>query len=270
MSQGFTQPLPIPVPISKGGTGLTATTINQLLYSSAANTIAGLATGNNSVLVTSAGGVPSLSTTLPSGLTIPSPIITTGIYDSNGNLIIGLTATGSAVNNFQIANNIATGSPVLSAVGSDTNIGIQIDGKGSSGVYIKGQTTGTTAAGYRGEVISSTVLAASAVSYTTTTSRNITSIALTAGSWIVMGAVAFTGSSSVQTQVNAWCSLTSATIPDVALRSGEASAAQTQFNFPTAPLVVNATGATTVYLSGNTVFATGTVTGCGIIVAIRL
>lgn len=41
------------------------TTVNQLLYSSSANTIAGLATANSAVLVTSAGGVPSLSTTLP-------------------------------------------------------------------------------------------------------------------------------------------------------------------------------------------------------------
>lgn len=36
------------------------TTINQILYSSSANTIAGLATANNGVLITSATGVPSL------------------------------------------------------------------------------------------------------------------------------------------------------------------------------------------------------------------
>jgi hypothetical protein len=41
------------------------TTINRLLYSSAANTVAELATANSSILVTSIGGVPSLSTTLP-------------------------------------------------------------------------------------------------------------------------------------------------------------------------------------------------------------
>lgn len=41
------------------------TTINQLLYSSSANTITGLATGNNGVLVTSGLGVPSISSTLP-------------------------------------------------------------------------------------------------------------------------------------------------------------------------------------------------------------
>ncbi len=45
--------------------------INTLLYASSANIMAELATANSSVLVTSAGGVPSLSSTLPSGLTIP-------------------------------------------------------------------------------------------------------------------------------------------------------------------------------------------------------
>jgi len=65
MTQGFTHALTIPVPVTQGGTGLIATTINQLLYSSAANTIAGLTTANNSILVTSAGGVPSWATTLP-------------------------------------------------------------------------------------------------------------------------------------------------------------------------------------------------------------
>jgi hypothetical protein len=58
-----------PVSVTQGGTGLAATTQNQLLYSSAANTITGLATANSSVLVTSAGGVPSLSTVLPNGVT---------------------------------------------------------------------------------------------------------------------------------------------------------------------------------------------------------
>lgn len=44
------------------------TTVNQLLYSSSANTIVGLATANSAVLITSAGGVPSLSQTLPSAV----------------------------------------------------------------------------------------------------------------------------------------------------------------------------------------------------------
>ncbi|KKK94727.1 hypothetical protein LCGC14_2679950, partial [marine sediment metagenome] len=44
------------------------TTINQLLFSSAANTIIGLATSNSQVLQTSAGGVPSFSATLPNAV----------------------------------------------------------------------------------------------------------------------------------------------------------------------------------------------------------
>lgn len=52
-------------------------TINQLLYSSAANTISGLATTNSAVLITSSGGVPSLSTTLPSGISATNMNLTT-------------------------------------------------------------------------------------------------------------------------------------------------------------------------------------------------
>jgi hypothetical protein len=43
--------------------------INAILYASAANVISALATGNSGVLVTGAGGIPSISTTLPNGLT---------------------------------------------------------------------------------------------------------------------------------------------------------------------------------------------------------
>lgn len=46
----------------------TTTTINQLLYSSTNNVIAGLATANNGVLITSSGGVPSIGSTLPSAV----------------------------------------------------------------------------------------------------------------------------------------------------------------------------------------------------------
>lgn len=52
--------LSTPVSVINGGTGLTSTTINQILYSSAANTITGLATANNGTLVTSSAGVPSI------------------------------------------------------------------------------------------------------------------------------------------------------------------------------------------------------------------
>lgn len=43
----------------------TTTTLNQILYSSAANAVAGITVANNSILVTNASGVPSLTTALP-------------------------------------------------------------------------------------------------------------------------------------------------------------------------------------------------------------
>lgn len=51
--------------------------INTLLYASSANVMSALATANSSVLVTSSGGVPSLSTALPSGLTATNMNLTT-------------------------------------------------------------------------------------------------------------------------------------------------------------------------------------------------
>ncbi len=53
------------------------TTINQILYSSANNVISEISTVNSSVLITSSGGVPSLSTTLPSGIAATNMALTT-------------------------------------------------------------------------------------------------------------------------------------------------------------------------------------------------
>ena len=50
---------------------------STLLYSNGANTVTGLATANNGVLVTSGSGVPSISTTLPSGLAATNINLTT-------------------------------------------------------------------------------------------------------------------------------------------------------------------------------------------------
>jgi trimeric autotransporter adhesin len=47
-------------PVYSTATYPSTTTINQILYSSAANTVSGLATANNGVLITSATGVPSV------------------------------------------------------------------------------------------------------------------------------------------------------------------------------------------------------------------
>ena len=78
--------------------------------------------------------------------TLASPKITTGIYDTNGNELLLVTATGSAVNELTLANAATSNPPVLSATGGDTNIGITLTPKGSGVVRITGGLTvdGTT------------------------------------------------------------------------------------------------------------------------------
>jgi hypothetical protein len=62
------------------------------------------------------------------------PRFITSIDDTNGNELIGVTATGSAVNEFTIANAATGNAPTISATGSDTNINIALVPKGSGTV----------------------------------------------------------------------------------------------------------------------------------------
>lgn len=248
------------------------TTINQLLYSSTANSVGGLATANSSVLVTDSGGIPSLSTTLPASLVIPSPQITTGLFDVNNKEMIAFsTPGGTIVNWLQVSNAITTGAVGLSVAGSDTNILLSISGKGNAGVQMQGYSNATNkSAGYVGEEISSTIAFASAVSLTSNTPANVTSISLTAGDWDVYGNVFFAPSVGFSA-ITCWASLTSVTSPDQSLRNqisySTAIILTSGINIPY--LRVNVSSTTTVYLSANAIFASGTGTACGGIYARR-
>lgn len=63
------------IAVADGGTGLSSYTANNLLYASGTTTIAGLATANSGVLVTSGAGVPSIATDIPTAVTIGSAYI---------------------------------------------------------------------------------------------------------------------------------------------------------------------------------------------------
>lgn len=62
------------------------TTANQILYSSAANTVGEITTAASSVLITSAGSVPSFSATLPSAVitNIPGRLLNVQIFTASG------------------------------------------------------------------------------------------------------------------------------------------------------------------------------------------
>jgi hypothetical protein len=69
------------ITITVGSTAISGGTPNGLLYNSG-GFVGNLATAASSVLVTSSGSVPGLATTLPSGLTIPSPTVSGTIAGS--------------------------------------------------------------------------------------------------------------------------------------------------------------------------------------------
>ena len=66
-------------------------------------------------------------------------IQTTGINDNNNNEVITITTTASAVNEITVANAATGNNPVISATGSDTNIGITLTPKGTGNAVL---TTG--------------------------------------------------------------------------------------------------------------------------------
>jgi hypothetical protein len=72
-------------------------------------------------------------------LAATSPKITTDISDTNGNEILKITATGSAVNEITVANAATGNNPTWSVSGGDTNIGWDIKTKGT-GVFRVKQT----------------------------------------------------------------------------------------------------------------------------------
>ena len=73
--------------------------------------------------------------------TLTSPILNTAkigtsLNDANGNELIKVTATGSAVNELTIANGASTTGPTLSATGGGTNLNIIMTPKGTGSVEL--------------------------------------------------------------------------------------------------------------------------------------
>jgi len=82
------------------------------------------------------GNVTTAGTQTLTNKTLTAPKIGTSILDTGGNELVLLTATGSAVNEFTLANASTGNGPTLSATG-ETNVGININPKGT-GVFKSG------------------------------------------------------------------------------------------------------------------------------------
>ena len=75
--------------------------------------------------------------------TLTAPKIGTSILDTNGLQLALLTATGTAVNEFTIANAATGAGPTLSATGGDTNVPINITPKGTGDIFINPVSSGS-------------------------------------------------------------------------------------------------------------------------------
>lgn len=273
--------------------GINPGTAGELaFYQTTGSTLSPLSTINNGILVTNNFGMPSISTTLPSGLTIPgyahsgnNADITSmsaltgylqapqGIKDSNGNTVLLFGSIFSAVNYIAITNNATGLVPLISAVGTDTNIPIQISGKGNAGVNLSGTTAGIPApAGAVGQILTNFVPSGSAISLTSGIAANVTSLSIPAGNWLIWGNVAIMGSATNLSSANMWSSTTSASVPDSSLFSGLLTGASMfsgcALSIPQE--IYNFSSTTIVYLSCISTFASGTATAAGSLQAMRI
>jgi hypothetical protein len=154
--------------------------------------------------------------------------------------------------------------------------GIANSGDNTNITSLTGTTTNNNAAaGKVGEYIESIVLAASAVSLTTGTQTNITSISLTAGDWDVSGAVVFipAGTTTVTQFIGAVNSV-SATLPTSEQRlfviNQTSATPGAQVGYSGSPRRFSLAATTTIYLIALSSFGTSTMTAHGKIAARRI
>jgi len=177
--------------------------------------------------------------------------------------LAGSTGTG----NFVGANTPTLITPVIGAA-----TGTSLAFSPTTGGIIGTTTNDNAAAGKVGEFVSSVIADASAVSISSATNTNLTTISLTAGDWDVWGNVNFGTVTVGSSFMAAWISSTSAALPDNSLFSGLNSATGTigSQSGITAPLVrFSLAGTTTIYISARINLTGGTANMCGGIYARR-
>jgi hypothetical protein len=87
------------------------------------------------------GGIAN-ATTDGTTMTLTSPKVVTNIKDTNANTLLGITATASAVDYIGVKNSVTGVNPAVFVDGTDANISVRLEPKGSAGVDIGGNTTG--------------------------------------------------------------------------------------------------------------------------------
>jgi hypothetical protein len=216
----------------------------------------------------------------PAGLTVSS-----GGSTTTSSLVLGRTGTEIQLGVVGVVDTFYTGTVLgdvtLKAsgggiwwIGGSAGVGIKISSSGV--VSIRGTTTNdSAAAGFVGELIESEILVGSAVSQTTGTSANITSISLTAGDWDVFGNY-FTNMAGGTTTTNFEAAIhtTSATLPTRPNKGAHVmmncSGVGQNYGIPIGTKRLSLSGTTTVYLVASANFSGSTLSGYGYLGARRV
>lgn len=193
----------------------------------------------------------------------------------NGSFFYNGTTGGSAVGRgfidatgVTMAGSVTTAySPILNRTGID-------------GGYISSNDY-TPSNNYISEIITATVTSGNALALTTATSKTVTSISLTAGTWVLRGQVDYVLTAATSTLFQSGFSLTTDTLPTQTGGSGLGTDPITSIPLITTllsatygqviketTLIIGAT--TTIYLVGQQTFSAGSSSAYGTITAIRV
>jgi hypothetical protein len=256
---------------------------NLAWYATTGNTLSGLATADSSGLLTNGSGVPEWvaytgtgAPVLANSPTITTPTLVTSLTVASGFYVLGTSSTkileflsqsDSDVNYVYVSGSNTGVAPVVAATGSDTNVVLNLAGKGNGGVAVQGATNGSfSVSGYKGQVVQSNVPNASPLTISSGTASNLTSIALTAGNWMITGNL-FATFNTTGNAILCAISSTSSTFPDNSYTAQVYNTTNylNTYNGVVAPTrVVSITSNTTYYLvvqlnsaTGNSIPASG-------------
>lgn len=105
---------------------------------------------------------PTVTTGTFASPALTTPTVATSINDTNGNEIIKTPATGSAVNEITVTNAATTAAPTIGATGGDSNIDLNLIGKGTGSARFAGPHDGWVAANETWTYASATTFTCSA------------------------------------------------------------------------------------------------------------
>lgn len=282
------------------------TTINQILYSSSANAVTGLATANSATLNTNGSGVPSITAdptfgtlTLSeathamlncqdtsAGSTTAGPVCdlyrnTTGAAT---NVIGQITYSGQNASSSKVtfgSHTVTIDTATAGAEDSSWRLATLQAGASKNqiialktGCQIRGNNTNTAApAGYFGEILSNNLAQGSAIALTNNVISDIVQLSITPGNWIVFVIAGFTGAVTTGTQTFATVTTTSGSagtpgVNLVATPTVSTTGADLVLCIPAWPQSVSTT--TTYFYSVRCKFTVGSCSAYGTLGAIRV